>query len=126
MKKRLLLVEDDESVRGSLVRLLETIGCECATAMYVTDALEQYEASIAERPFNAIVVDGELPDGHGTQFVAELRKRHPEGIPAIIACTGQYEPENIARWTEVGVTMIHRKARDGPKALLDMVTRLVG
>jgi FixJ family two-component response regulator len=68
---RVLLVEDDDSVRKSMVRLLNSLGV--STASY-----ESAEALLAVGPGagdTCVVSDLKLPGISGLQLLAELRQR---------------------------------------------------
>src|SRR5207302_2016352 len=72
---RVLIVEDDDTVRGFLVRALEGVDCEPMGASSGEKALE----TITTPPgVAAVLIDGILPDMHGFHL-AERVVEMPEG-----------------------------------------------
>jgi DNA-binding response OmpR family regulator len=104
MDGRVLVVEDDESIRDLVVEILTDAG-------YATHAVGDGESAIAalwrERPL-AIVLDVGLPifDGHG---VAQLARTRHRGVP-IVVVTANYQAELDAR--EIGATTFVTKPFD--------------
>jgi CheY-like chemotaxis protein len=76
-----LVVEDNETTRGRIARVLRTEGYEVTEAVDGLDALQKVSA----RPFDAILLDLVLPHVDGWQFRA-TQLRHPElaTIPTVI------------------------------------------
>ena len=82
-----LVVEDDALCRTVLVRQIETLGGTASEAESVTKAM----AKIAERPFDLILLDGNLPDGTGPEVAQKIRSffnDHDMKTPKIVAVTG--------------------------------------
>lgn len=78
----LMIVEDDADTRDVLKELIELEGHEARVATCVTDAARQLEAGL--RP-NVIILDERLPDGLGSDLIADLRRR-PElsQVPVVL------------------------------------------
>lgn len=76
---RLLIVDDDDLVRGMLQAVLEDAGYACATATCVAEAV----AVLDELPIELALVDVMLPDGSGIDVVAQLHARFP-GTAALV------------------------------------------
>lgn len=76
---RVLVVEDDQSILDWAVATLTEAGMETVGVTSLAEARSRFEAG----PVDALVVDRQLPDGDGLDFVAFLRDR---GIrtPAIL------------------------------------------
>ncbi len=83
MKPALLLVDDEEAIRISFGRYLERGGFSVRSA---ADLAEAREALSATR-FDAILLDVNLPDGNGLDWIVELRESFPQ--VAIIVITGR-------------------------------------
>lgn len=79
---KLMLVDDDAPLRRNLVRALERLGYEIATASGLRDA---YDVAAEFAPDFA-VVDLNLADGHGMELVETLQQLRP-GI-SIVVLTG--------------------------------------
>ncbi len=83
MKPALLLVDDEEPIRISFGRYLERAGFLVRGA---ADLAEARETMSAQR-FDAILLDVNLPDGNGLDWIVELRESFPQA--AIIVITGR-------------------------------------
>ena len=97
MKDRayVLLVEDEPVIQEKNKRILERHGYAVRQAFTLTEA----KASVAEEPPSAIVLDIQLPDGNGLDFLQELRKTST--IPVMIL-TAMGTPQDIVRGFETG------------------------
>jgi putative two-component system response regulator len=71
---RILIVDDEEPIRRSLVRLLDRVGFECATA---ADAAEARQLLTAE-PFDLMLCDVTMPGESGFSLLAHAHTSHPE------------------------------------------------
>ncbi|MFQ1700791.1 ATP-binding protein [Loktanella agnita] len=104
--KRVLLVEDNPSVRGSVIRLLESLD-------YVVTATQSVETAIdvmmqtAEDP-DIILSDIVLPGGQrGTDFIREIRRTHPK--IAVVLMTGYANTEGAVEEDAVeGVLLLNK------------------
>ena len=79
MKPKLLLIEDNEGSRFGFVRYFIKEGYtvnEAATLSAASEALEKQN-------FDAIVLDINLPDGNGIDFIEKIREHDPS-IPIIV------------------------------------------
>jgi DNA-binding NtrC family response regulator len=72
--ERVLLVEDDQTQRQVLARLLSLSGVEVVQAATVAQAL----AALSQTPADVVLSDLRLPDGDGMTIFSELRRRWPE------------------------------------------------
>jgi DNA-binding NtrC family response regulator len=68
---RILVVDDEESIREFLTILLEKEGYGVATA----DSVEQGKQRIADGSFDLVMCDLKLPDGSGLEVLEEARRR---------------------------------------------------
>ncbi len=74
MSSQILLIDDEVSLRSLLARILSLEGyqiTETATAKEASWLLDKTE-------FQVIICDVKLPDAHGVDLVATLKKQHPE------------------------------------------------
>ena len=76
---RLLLVDDDAPLRRNLVRSLERVGYEVATAESLREA---YDVAATFQPDFA-VIDLNLGDGHGMELVESLQTLRP-GLRVVV------------------------------------------
>jgi DNA-binding NarL/FixJ family response regulator len=82
MPLKLLIVEDSEHIRASLVSLIECIpGIECVrTANTLAHAME----SVRQLLPNLVVLDLQLPDGLGVELIEPIRVLAPAACIAIL------------------------------------------
>jgi len=71
MRARILVVDDEKSIRDFLTILLEQEGYAVTTADTVASGIEQ----VLGKTFDAVMCDLKLPDGSGLQVLEEARKR---------------------------------------------------
>jgi DNA-binding response OmpR family regulator len=110
---RILLVEDDPDVRPILELVLREAGYEVDAVVTVAAA----KALLDSQPYDLVVTDGRLPDGHGVQ-VAD--KAAAMGIPRFIL-TGylfQSSPADLRRHE-------HLMKPVRPSELVDAVHRVL-
>jgi hypothetical protein len=75
----ILVVEDDESVRRLVVRLLEMLGYQVLEAGDAAEALRI--AGEHDAPIHAVLTDVVMPDKQGPALVMELADLHPDIRP---------------------------------------------
>ncbi|HEX2140467.1 MAG TPA: ATP-binding protein, partial [Woeseiaceae bacterium] len=79
----LLVVEDEEPVRGLVVRLLSMLGYTILEAANAAEALEI--AASTQAQIHAVVTDIVMPDMNGPQLVQRLSELHPEMKPVYMS-----------------------------------------
>jgi DNA-binding NtrC family response regulator len=82
VKPKILLIEDNEGSRFGFVRYFSKEGYTVGEAATLTEAGE----TLKSQDFDAIVLDINLPDGNGIDFIATIRSLDP--IIPIIVITG--------------------------------------
>jgi two-component system KDP operon response regulator KdpE len=87
---RLLLVEDDDSVRGSVAANLAAHGYRIVEAPSVAEAIRRWDA---ERP-DVILLDLGLPDGEGTTIIRRVRREAT--TPILVLSARGAEPDKVA------------------------------
>ena len=95
---QILIVEDDEEMRSLLKEFLEEEGFETEYARNGSDALRE----IAEKPFDLIVTDIEMPGLTGLDILPEMKKLRPEA--SIIVMTSFANEEVYRRSLEKGAS----------------------
>jgi DNA-binding response OmpR family regulator len=93
---RLLLVEDDANVAGTLAARLHTEGLTVTHAGSVREAL----VALAAESFHVAVLDVGLPDGDGFAVARQLREDSPG--TAMLFLTAYGAPEDRIRGLELG------------------------
>src|ERR1700735_2927475 len=80
--KRLLLVDDDESLRELLVMTLEDGGFEVQAAANVTEAFKLMNS----QTFDVLLTDLHMPShGDGLTVVSAMRHTNPEAVTIIFS-----------------------------------------
>lgn len=102
-KKNILLVDDDEWVRDSLLIFFESRGCR----LKAVETAEAGMTEISKQFYDIMIIDYQLPGMSGLEFLCRMQNRYPE-IPAIlISAYGNYEIYNQAN--AIGVNNIIEK-----------------
>ena len=99
--KRILVVDDERSIREFLSILLEREGYEAITA----DTMARGVELLQQEPFDLAICDLKLPDGSGLEVLAKARKQQVASPFIIITAhtTPQHALEALrARWFEDG------------------------
>lgn len=109
----ILCVDDEESIRNVLRKLLEKNGYRVLMANHGVGALGLYEANRAE--IELVLTDLQMPLKDGWQAIAEIRQLDP--MLPIIAMSGCVNPEISNRAEDFGVTTVIEK----PQGILDVL-----
>ncbi|MBI5663652.1 MAG: sigma-54-dependent Fis family transcriptional regulator [Nitrospirae bacterium] len=87
MDKRLLIVEDEETLCESLKRVLSREG-------YLVDTVNTAESALSilqERPYDLIVTDIILPGINGIELIRKIREDNPEQIVVVMTAYASLE-----------------------------------
>lgn len=79
MKTRILVVDDERSMREMLCILLEREGYEAVEAKNAEDALQLFETSL----FDLVISDIQMPGMNGIELLARIKKLAPE-VPVLM------------------------------------------
>lgn len=86
MRRRVLIVEDDEDIRASLELALGDAGWDVATAVNGRDGLR---AALTGRPPDVVVLDLMMPVMHGWELTQMLRAHPALGrVPLVVTSAG--------------------------------------
>jgi signal transduction histidine kinase/AmiR/NasT family two-component response regulator/HPt (histidine-containing phosphotransfer) domain-containing protein len=112
------VVPDDQGLRGSRVLIccnqskqsvilrsqLEALGVHVLHAPGAADAIASISNEFgAGRPFTAVIIDGEMPEGAGLQLAQRVREdAHLRDLPLILM-TGIGSPAVAQGWKSIGV-----------------------
>jgi CheY-like chemotaxis protein len=118
-KHRILVVDDEPSVRESLAGLLNDAGYEISTAEHGFDALLQLRR--APSP-DIIISDLNMPQMSGFEFLSVVRRRFPE--ISVIAVSGAYESGDHVPGGVIA-DAFYSKGRHHPEELLSTVAELI-
>jgi len=84
---RILVVDNEESIREVMVRLLEAEGHEVTLAVNGEDGLDLFR----EDPFPLVITDIDLGGMDGIQLLQEIKKIDPNSLVVIITSYGSME-----------------------------------
>ena len=116
--KRVLLVEDDERQRDSVVQLISDTDVEIAAVGSGTDALDL----LRTQTFDCMIIDLKLPDMQGNELLKRMSLEELCSFPPVIVYTGR----NLTRDEEAELLKYSRsiiiKGARSPERLLDEVT----
>ena len=79
-KNRILIVDDDEVVRRSYLRSLESTSCQVAAASDGEEALQTMEQS----PFDVVLLDMRMPGQDGLSVLRTIKQKWPDSEVVII------------------------------------------
>jgi DNA-binding response OmpR family regulator len=99
MKKKILIADDDASVRKALGRVLEEEGYQVILAADGREAVEKFESG----PVDLLVLDIGLPVRNGWKTFERITSRAP-ALPIVII-TGKAGPCDLAVATGFGAVM---------------------
>jgi len=91
-----LVVEDDVQTALALAKVITRDGYLCETVSTLADAMNRV-ASVAP---GIVLLDLSLPDGDGTEFIAEFKK---SGVNEVIVISGTDDAERTRRCLQAGV-----------------------
>jgi DNA-binding NtrC family response regulator len=94
---RILIVDDEESIRIATAAILEEEGYQVDTASNGKEAIEKANANL----YNAALIDYRLPDMEGTELLTSLRETTPRMVKIMI--TGYPSLQNA-------VTSVNKRA----------------
>jgi two-component system chemotaxis response regulator CheY len=94
-----IIVDDSRAIRMVLKKLLTGIGFECIEAGHGKEALERLAASGA---LDLALVDWNMPEMNGLEFVTALRKLSDFDSMRVMMVTTETETEQIMRALDAG------------------------
>ncbi|CDG83090.1 response regulator [Janthinobacterium agaricidamnosum] len=116
--KRILLVEDDERQRESVMHLISDDDIEITAVALGEEALELLRKNI----YDCMIIDLKLPDIQGNELLERMEHEELCSFPPVIVYTGR----NLSREEEADLMKYSRsiiiKGARSPERLLDEVT----
>jgi len=85
MIKKILVIDDDESVAWIISKALEPLGCEITVKHSIKAGLKALDN------FNLIILDLVLPDGNGIEALQEIKVFNPNALVIIVTAHGKME-----------------------------------
>src|SRR5262249_3230985 len=84
---RLLVVDDEEGIRGVLTTLLEKESYPATPAAAAAGALAVFDAE----SFDVVLLDLMLPDRSGLEVLREIRRKDPDAVVVIVTAYSSIE-----------------------------------
>jgi CheY-like chemotaxis protein len=104
LKLRILVIDDEQSVRHGMLHLLQDWGCDCKTAEGIEEALSIVPQWLPE----VIISDYRLREQRtGSEAITALRERLQYSVPALLI-TGDTAPQRLREAQESGVPLLHK------------------
>jgi signal transduction histidine kinase len=101
---RVLVIDDDETVRAGMRQLLSAWGCECDVA----DSIEEAQALARAHPPGLVISDYRLRELRtGAEAIAVLREEFGAELPALLI-TGDTAPQRLREARASGVPLLHK------------------
>jgi DNA-binding NtrC family response regulator len=117
---RILLVDDDELVRATLVAMLQSAGHQTDEAVTVVSGLNQ----LADVAYDLVITDIVMPDKNGFDLMLNVKQRFP--ALHVLAITGGGDNGVVLSTAEyLGASATLRKPLESEE-FLDVVELLVG
>jgi CheY-like chemotaxis protein len=117
-RRRLLVIEDNEIERQSIVELLNHDDVEIATAGTGAEALE----ALRDGKFDCLILDLRLPDISGFELMESIRQNPDLRELPIVVCTGKdLTEDDSARLARMAESVIVKDVQS-PERLLDEVS----
>ena len=98
-KIQVLVIDDSRAMRLILGRMLSDIGLDVSEACNGRDALEKLDAGLAPA---VILVDWNMPEMTGIEFVEAVRKPPYESTAKLVMVTTETEVPQVRRALESG------------------------
>ncbi len=96
MKEKILIVDDERTVRRSLNKCLTNSGFHCSEAANAEEALGYLE----KEPADLVILDIMMPGRPGSSLLPEIRRKHPD--TAVVMATAVVEPDTIVECMKKG------------------------
>ena len=94
---RILIVDDNQICRAHIQTLVSSWGCEASVADGAQAAIDlSHAACAADKPFDLILLDAQMPQQDGFAFLKIFNKRN-EHVVTMLDCVGEYSDAAIAR-----------------------------
>jgi len=97
INSRILILDDESTLRTALFRMFDRKGYQVLTANKIEEAKLLTQS---ERPLDLAILDMNLPDGNGIEFMNHLKMQYPDC--AVIILTGHATVETAVHATRQG------------------------
>ena len=92
-QRRILIMDDEDSIRDAVSQMLRYIGYEVESARDGAEAIELYKrAQGSERPFDAVILDLTIPGGMGGKEAVQKLREIDSQVKAIVSSGYSHDP----------------------------------
>ena len=98
MSQRIIVADDNQDLRNSIVSILTEEGYEVSQAENGREVLKLINSS---EPYHLLITDLSMPDVEGLELIRTLTKSHPD-LP-IVAISGSFEGRFLGVAEQFGV-----------------------
>lgn len=95
-KEKILIVDDEKTVRRSLNKCLTLNGFSCSEASSADEALE----SLKNQPADLVILDIMMPGTSGSELLPRLKQKYPD--TSVVMATAVIEPDTIVNCMKNG------------------------
>lgn len=121
MKEKILVVEDEETIRSMLMDSLEEKGYIVQSAIDGDVGLEL----ALKNEYDLILLDIILPKKNGLEVLSELQKVKKENLPKVLVLTNLGEADSIQKALDLGVMSYLVKADHNLSDIVSKVENLL-
>lgn len=121
MKSKILVIEDEETIRSMLVDSLEERG-------HLVEVASDGEAGLAlslKNEYSLILLDIILPKKNGLEVLEELSKEKKGSLPKVLVLTNLGEADSVQKALGLGAMSYLVKADHNLKEIMDKVEGLL-
>lgn len=120
MSNRILLVDDEPSIRVVLGAVLEQAGYVVEVAEDGIDALRKLEAAVPD----VMITDLRMPNMNGFELLSSVRERFP-GLPTM-AMTGEFQARDVNQERPIADAFLQKGSYSVPQLLATISQLLAG
>ncbi len=122
--KPILILEDDPSAQARIHNILKTFGY-LDDDLFFSQTIEKAKQIHEQNMIGLFLVDLNLPDGCGIEFIQSLRQRHEQNVPVMVLSAWN-SIETIYKALTVGARGYVLKERDDVEVMFAIRTMLKG
>lgn len=120
MKKHILIIDDEQSIRDVLTQYLTASGYRVSVVASALDAIDQ----VRKEPPDLIISDLQLEDADGLELIGQIKTQLPN-LPVILLTGVLFDPEVVRDILRARVTRYLEKTAPLSK-LVESIQEILG
>jgi CheY-like chemotaxis protein len=120
MKKKILVIDDDQTFRELISSGVDKEQYEVATANDGVEGLEQ----VAKSSPDLILLDIMMPRMNGVEFLEKMKTEHADKRVPVIITSNDSSLDTISRGAELGVRGYIVKSNESMKTIMSSIERV--